>query len=82
MLEQRYYAAVVNENNEYEIHLGYYRNADIAREDIKSCKEFNEEFNADVFEGRCNKIICVDTDYNITKTGKIDYHNMIIFPAA
>lgn len=80
MTTQRYYAAVVDSNNNYEIHWGYYRNADIAREDIKSCRDFNNEFNADVFEGNCNKIICVDADYDITKIGEIDYHNMIIFP--
>ena len=81
MLTQKYYAAVVDSNNNYEIHWSHFKNADAAREDIEYSKKFNEEFNANTFEGRCNKIICVDADYDIAKIGTVDYHKMIIFPA-
>lgn len=81
MLEQKYYAAVVNNDNTYEIHLGRFNNPDTAREEIEYAKKFNTEFNANDFVGKCNKIICVDADYDIAKIGKIDYHKMMIFPA-
>lgn len=81
MLEQKFYAAVVDSNNNYEIHLGRFNTAEAAREDINYSKKFNAEFNANTFEGRCNKIICVDADYDIAKIGKIDHHKMMILPA-
>lgn len=81
MLNQKFYAAVIDSNNNYEINLGWFHDTDAARKDIKSAKEFNNEFNADVFIGKCNKIICVDADYDIAKSGELDYHKMMIFPA-
>lgn len=77
MLEQKFYAAVLDSNNNYEIHLGRFNTAEAAREDIN----YSKKFNANTFEGRCNKIICVDADYDIAKIGTVDYHKMIIFPA-
>lgn len=38
MLTQKYYAAVVDSNNNYEIHWGHFKNADAAREDIEYSK--------------------------------------------
>ena len=37
-MTQLYYAAIVDGNNNYEIDLGHYRNADTAREDIEYSK--------------------------------------------
>lgn len=79
MTTQKFYAAVVNNNN-YEINLGWFSDTDAARKDVKAAKEFNKEFNADVFIGKCNKIICIDADYDIAKAGELDYHKMMIFP--
>jgi len=80
MTTQKFFPAIIS-NGKYEINLGWFHNSNAAREDIKAAKKFNNEFNADTFVGKCNKIICVDADYDIAKMGEMDYHKMMVFPA-
>jgi len=80
MTTQKFFPAIISNGN-YEIDLGWFRNSNVAREEIKSAKAFNTEFDADIFIGKCNKIICVDADYDIAKSGEMDYHKMMVFPA-
>ena len=80
MKQQHYFPAIIS-NGQYEIDLGYYKDPKFAREDIEYGRKFNEEFNANTFSGRCNKIICVNEDIHLSVKGEVDYHKMIIFPA-